>query len=59
MRNRQFLMLGGAAMTLAALFTTMSLHEILAQETENGNSIQSNEDRNSPAQWLCKPRAAS
>lgn len=43
MRNRQFLMLGGVAMTLAALFTTMSLHEILAQETEN--STQSNQTR--------------
>lgn len=43
MRNRQFLMLGGVAMTVAALFTTMSLHEILAQETEN--TTQSNQTR--------------
>jgi uncharacterized membrane protein YkoI len=39
MRNTQFLMLGGLALALAGLFATMSLHEILAQET---NSTQSN-----------------
>ncbi|HET6780369.1 MAG TPA: hypothetical protein VFH09_04285, partial [Nitrososphaera sp.] len=39
MSNKQFLMLGGLAMALAGLFATMSLHEILAQET---NSTQSN-----------------
>jgi uncharacterized membrane protein YkoI len=43
MRNKQFLMLsGGIAMALAALFTTMSLQEILAQEN---NSTQSNQTR--------------
>jgi uncharacterized membrane protein YkoI len=44
MSNKQFLMLGAVAMALAALFTTMSLHEILAQET-NSNSTQSNQTR--------------
>jgi hypothetical protein len=43
MRNKQFLMLGGVAMALAALLTTMSLHEILAQEINN--STQSNQTR--------------
>jgi len=43
MRNKQFLMLGGVAMALAALFTTISLHEILAQETNN--STQFNQTR--------------
>jgi uncharacterized membrane protein YkoI len=43
MRNKQFLMLsGGIAIALAALFTTMSLQEILAQEN---NSTQSNQTR--------------
>jgi uncharacterized membrane protein YkoI len=42
MRNKQFLMLGGIAIVLAGLFATMSLHEILAQET---NSTQSNQTR--------------
>ena len=44
MSNKQFLMLGAVAMALAALFTTMSLHEILAQETNN-NSTQLNQTR--------------
>lgn len=44
MRNRQFLMLGGIAMAVASLFTTMSLHEILAQETGN-STTQSNQTR--------------
>ena len=44
MSNKQFLMLGAVAMALAALFTTMSLHEILAQETNN-NSTQFNQTR--------------
>jgi hypothetical protein len=43
MKSKQFLMLGGIAMALAALFTTMSLHEILAQETNN--STQYNQTR--------------
>jgi uncharacterized membrane protein YkoI len=43
MTNKQFLMLsGGIAIALAALFTTMSLQEILAQET---NSTLSNQTR--------------
>jgi uncharacterized membrane protein YkoI len=43
MTNKQFLMYsGGIAMALAALFTTMSLQEILAQEA---NSTQSNQTR--------------
>jgi uncharacterized membrane protein YkoI len=43
MTNKQILILSGLAMALAALFTTMSLHEILAQETNN--STQSNQTR--------------
>jgi uncharacterized membrane protein YkoI len=43
MKSKQFLMLGGIAIALAALFTTMSLHEILAQETNN--ITQSNQTR--------------
>ena len=42
MRNKQFVMFSGVAIVLAGLFTTMSLHEILAQET---NSTQSNQMR--------------
>ncbi|MDQ3847956.1 MAG: hypothetical protein M3261_03260 [Thermoproteota archaeon] len=38
MRNKQFFMLGGIAVILAGLFTTMSLHEIFAQETNNRTS---------------------
>ena len=37
-------MLGGVAMGLAALFTTVSLHEILAQETGNSTTL-SNQTR--------------
>ena len=48
MKNTKLLMLGGLAMALAALFTTMSLHEILAQETNN--STQSNQTRTGPLQ---------
>jgi uncharacterized membrane protein YkoI len=44
MKSKQFVMLGGIAMALAALFTTMSLHEILAQQNNN-NSTQSNQMR--------------
>src|SRR5262245_18065888 len=44
MRNTQILMLGGVAMPVAALFTTMSLHNILAQESGNSTS-QSNQMR--------------
>jgi uncharacterized membrane protein YkoI len=42
MRNKQFVMFSGVAIVLAGLFATMSLHEILAQET---NSTQSNQTR--------------
>ncbi len=38
MRNKQLFMLGGIAVILAGLFTTMSLHEIFAQETTNRTS---------------------
>ena len=48
MKNTKLLMLGGLAMALAALFTTMSLHEIVAQETNN--STQSNQTRTEPLQ---------
>ena len=41
MRNTQFVMFGGIAVVLAGLFTTMSLQEIMAQETNN-STAQSN-----------------
>ena len=41
MRNTQFVMFGGIAVILAGLFTTMSLQEIMAQETNN-STAQSN-----------------
>jgi uncharacterized membrane protein YkoI len=44
MRNTQFVMFGGIAVVLAGLFTTMSLQEILAQETNN-STAQSNQTR--------------
>jgi uncharacterized membrane protein YkoI len=44
MRNKQFLMLSGIAIVLTGLFATMSLHEILAQET-NSTTAQSNQTR--------------
>lgn len=43
MRNTQFVMFGGIAVVLAGLFTTMSLQEILAQETNS--TAQSNQTR--------------
>ncbi|MFL6484037.1 MAG: hypothetical protein ACJ70Z_04905 [Nitrososphaera sp.] len=43
MRNTQFVMLSGIAVILAGLFTTMSLHEIFAQETNNRVTAQSNQ----------------
>jgi uncharacterized membrane protein YkoI len=43
MRNAQFVMFGGIAVVLAGLFTTMSLQEILAQETNS--TAQSNQTR--------------
>lgn len=43
MRNSQFVMFGGIAVVLAGLFTTMSLQEIMAQETNN--TAQSNQTR--------------
>jgi uncharacterized membrane protein YkoI len=49
MKNTKFLMLAGLTMALAALFTTMSLHEILAQETNN--STQSNQTRTGSLQF--------
>jgi uncharacterized membrane protein YkoI len=44
MRNKQFAMFSGVAIVLAGLFTTMSLHEIFAQET-NSTTAQSNQTR--------------
>ena len=43
MRNKQFVMFSGVAIVLAGLFATMSLHEILAQETNS--TAQSNQTR--------------
>jgi uncharacterized membrane protein YkoI len=43
MRNTQFVMFGGIAVVLAGLFTTMSLQEIMAQETNS--TAQSNQTR--------------
>ena len=43
MRNTRFVMFGGIAIVLAGLFTTMSLQEIMAQETNN--TAQSNQTR--------------
>jgi uncharacterized membrane protein YkoI len=43
MRNAQFVMFGGIAVVLAGLFTTMSLQEIMAQETNS--TAQSNQTR--------------
>lgn len=45
MSNKQFLMLGGIAIVLAGLFATMSLNEILAQETNSTTTAQSNQTR--------------
>jgi uncharacterized membrane protein YkoI len=44
MRNKQFVTLSGAAIILAGLFTTMSLHEIFAQDT-NSTAQQYNQTR--------------
>jgi uncharacterized membrane protein YkoI len=43
MINKQFVMFSSVALVLAGLFTTMSLHEILAQETNS--TAQSNQTR--------------
>ena len=43
MRNKQFVMFSGVAIVLAGLFASMSLHEILAQETNS--TAQSNQTR--------------
>jgi len=43
MKNIQFLLFSGMAVALAGLFTTLSLQEILAQETNS--TIQSNQTR--------------
>ena len=44
MRNKLFVTLSGVAIILAGLFTTMSLHEIFAQET-NSTAQQYNQTR--------------
>jgi uncharacterized membrane protein YkoI len=46
MSNKQFLMLSGIAVVLAGMFVSMSLHEILAQETNSTTSTaQPNQTR--------------
>ncbi len=52
MRNKQFVMLGSIAVILAGLFTTMSLHEIFAQETNNRTSAESNQTTMMPIPQL-------
>jgi hypothetical protein len=37
-KNAQFVTFGGIAVVLAGLFTTMSLQEIMAQETNNSTA---------------------
>ncbi len=43
MRNTQLLIFGGIAIVLAGLFTTMSLQEIMAQQTNSTTTAQSNQ----------------
>ncbi|HEX2168869.1 MAG TPA: hypothetical protein VHF65_01090 [Nitrososphaera sp.] len=43
MRNTQFLVFGSIAIVLAGLFTTMSLQEIMAQQTNSTTTAQSNQ----------------